>query len=188
MSSAWCQSPHIRYAVRRRCGNRSSAKPRKSSRSLVRNTALLSSLTTPTERTGRKDVTGRQKLFAGLPRAPGDILAGTLGGGLLVYEAAAGLVCCWFAERRGGQLAAVETGGALRLIACAGGAVELGRLHRFRVDGEADASLTLCDGEDSRSAFAWYRDRGRIITGTYDAMCDAVFTAWARTRTGASVR
>lgn len=78
------------------------------------------------------------------------------------------------------QLAAVEAGGALRLIAQAGGAVELDRLHRFRVDGEADASLVLRDGEDHRAAFTWYRDKGRIVAGDYEAMCDMVFAAWAK--------
>ncbi|MFF8401717.1 AAA family ATPase [Streptomyces sp. NPDC015684] len=77
------------------------------------------------------------------------------------------------------QLAAVEAGGALRLIARAGGAIELDQLHRFRVTGEADASLILRDGADPRAAFDWYRERGRIVAGTNEAMCDAVFTAWA---------
>jgi hypothetical protein len=67
-------------------------------------------------------------------------------------------VCCWFPEKRGGRLAAVEAGGALHLIARAGGAVELDQLHRFRVDGEADASLTLCDGDDNRSALPRHQD------------------------------
>ncbi|MFF7115429.1 MobF family relaxase [Streptomyces albogriseolus] len=78
------------------------------------------------------------------------------------------------------QLAAVEAGGALRLISRAGGAVELDQLHRFRVPGEADASLILRDGEDNRAVFDWYRDKGRIVAGTYDAMCDMVFNAWAK--------
>ncbi|WP_372412241.1 ATP-dependent RecD-like DNA helicase [Streptomyces luteireticuli] len=78
------------------------------------------------------------------------------------------------------QLAAVEAGGALRLIARAGGAIELGRLHRFRTAGEADASLTLRDGDDHRAAFAWYRDKGRIVAGDHEAMCDLVFAAWAK--------
>ncbi|MEV4868517.1 MobF family relaxase [Streptomyces syringium] len=78
------------------------------------------------------------------------------------------------------QLTAVEAGGALRLIARAGGAVELDQLHRFRVDGEADASLVLRDGEDNRTAFTWYRDKGRIVAGDYEAMCDMVFAAWAK--------
>ncbi|MFE4925157.1 MobF family relaxase [Streptomyces sp. NPDC056661] len=77
------------------------------------------------------------------------------------------------------QLAAVEAGGALRLIARAGGAIELDRLHRFKVPGEADATLVLRDGENNREAFTWYRDKGRIVAGSYDAMCDAVFDAWA---------
>ncbi|MET8680960.1 MobF family relaxase [Streptomyces sp. NPDC004647] len=78
------------------------------------------------------------------------------------------------------QLAAVESGGALRLLARASGAVELDRLHRFRTDGEAEASLVLRDGDDPRAAFAWYLAKGRIVAGTYEAMCDEVFTAWAR--------
>ncbi|MFI9019315.1 MobF family relaxase [Streptomyces griseus] len=78
------------------------------------------------------------------------------------------------------QLAAVEAGGALRLISRAGGATELDQLHRFRVPGEADASLILRDGEDNRAAFDWYRNKDRIVAGTYDAMCDTVFNAWAK--------
>ncbi|WP_327425337.1 relaxase domain-containing protein [Streptomyces sp. NBC_01707] len=78
------------------------------------------------------------------------------------------------------QLAAVEAGGALRLIARAGGTVELDRLHRFRVPGEADASLALRDGDNHREAFTWYRDKGRIVAGSYEVMCDAVFDAWAK--------
>src|SRR5690606_935195 len=78
------------------------------------------------------------------------------------------------------QLAAVEAGGALRLISRADGAVELDQLHRFRVPGEADASLVLRDGEDNRAVFDWYRNKGRIVAGNYDAMCDMVFTAWAK--------
>ncbi|MFF9458662.1 MobF family relaxase [Streptomyces flaveolus] len=117
---------------------------------------------------------------------PGDVVlvdeAG-MAGTLLLDEILADAVAAGAVVRLLGdphQLAAVEAGGALRLIARAGGTVELDQLHRFRVDGEAEASLVLRDGEDSRSAFAWYRDKGRIVAGTYDAMCDAVFTAWAK--------
>ncbi|WP_406291613.1 MobF family relaxase [Streptomyces sp. NBC_00624] len=78
------------------------------------------------------------------------------------------------------QLAAVEAGGALRLIVRAGGAVELDRLHRFSTPGEADASLGLRDGDNHRDVFTWYRDKGRIVAGSYDAMCEAVFDAWAK--------
>ncbi|MFC5905347.1 MobF family relaxase, partial [Streptomyces zhihengii] len=78
------------------------------------------------------------------------------------------------------QLAAVEAGGALRLISRAGGAPELDRLHRFRTPGEPDASLILRDGQSTRTAFDWYRDKGRIVAGPYETMCDRVFTAWAK--------
>ncbi len=116
---------------------------------------------------------------------PGDVvlvdeagMAGTLLlDRVLADAAAAGAVVRLLGDPH--QLAAVEAGGALRLISRAGDAVELDRLHRFRVPGEADASLTLRDGDDSRAAFAWYRDKGRIVAGNPDAMSDAVFTAWA---------
>ncbi|MFF8618814.1 MobF family relaxase [Streptomyces sp. NPDC015350] len=97
---------------------------------------------------------------------------------ILADAAAAGAVVRLLGDPQ--QLAAVEAGGALRLIARAGGAVELDQLHRFRVAGEADASLILRDGEDNRAAFTWYRDKGRIVAGDYEAMCDMVFAAWAK--------
>lgn len=117
---------------------------------------------------------------------PGDVvlvdeagMAGTLLlDEILADAAAAGAVVRLLGDPH--QLAAVEAGGALRLIARAGGSVELDQLHRFRVAGEADASLVLRDGDDNRSAFTWYRDKGRIVAGSYEAMCDAVFHAWAR--------
>ncbi|WP_326581871.1 relaxase domain-containing protein (plasmid) [Actinacidiphila glaucinigra] len=77
------------------------------------------------------------------------------------------------------QLAAIESGGALRLIAGAGGAVELDRLHRFRTPGEADASLALRDSKHPAEAFTWYRDRGRVTAGPGQLMHQAVFEAWA---------
>jgi AAA domain len=80
------------------------------------------------------------------------------------------------------QLAAVEAGGALRLIARAGSTVELDRLHRFRTPGEADASLLLRDSDDTGNVFDWYLEKGRVMGGSYEAMCDAVFTAWAKDR------
>ncbi|GAA2447771.1 hypothetical protein GCM10010405_33980 [Streptomyces macrosporus] len=97
--------------------------------------------------------------------------------GVLADAAAAGAVVRLLGDVH--QLAAVEAGGALRLIARAGGAVELDRLHRFATPGEADASLVLRDGQDPAEAFAWYRRKGRIVAGTHEAMCDAVFAAWA---------
>ncbi|MFF1680738.1 MobF family relaxase [Streptomyces sp. NPDC058256] len=97
---------------------------------------------------------------------------------ILADAAAAGAVVRLLGDPQ--QLAAVEAGGALRLIARAGGAVELHQLHRFRVPGEADASLILRDGEDNRAAFTWYRTKGRIVAGGYEAMCDMVFAAWTK--------
>ncbi|MEU9553695.1 AAA family ATPase [Streptomyces werraensis] len=78
------------------------------------------------------------------------------------------------------QLAAVEAGGALRLVSRTGDAVELDQLHRFSVPGEADASLILRDSEEPRAVFDWYCDKGRIVAGTHDTMCDMVFNAWAK--------
>lgn len=73
------------------------------------------------------------------------------------------------------QLAAVEAGRVLRLIARAGGAVGLDRLHCFCTPGQADASLPLRDGDDNRAVFDRYRAKGRIVAGTYETMWDAVF-------------
>ncbi|MFE7779453.1 AAA family ATPase, partial [Streptomyces sp. NPDC057445] len=108
---------------------------------------------------------------------------GGMAGTLLFDEILADAAACGAVVRLLGdthQLAAVEAGGALRLIARAGGTVELDRLHRFRVPGEADASLLLRDGDDHREAFSWYRAGGRIVAGDLEAMCDAVFAAWDR--------
>ncbi|MFB8264246.1 AAA family ATPase, partial [Kitasatospora purpeofusca] len=77
------------------------------------------------------------------------------------------------------QLAAVEAGGALRLLQSEVGAVHLHAVHRFRHPEEAGASLKLRDG-DPGEAFTWYRQQGRIQGGTTAAMADAVFTAWRR--------
>ncbi|MER6434507.1 MobF family relaxase [Streptomyces sp900105245] len=96
---------------------------------------------------------------------------------VLADAAAAGAVVRLLGDPH--QLAAVEAGGALRLISRAGGTVELDQLHRFRAAGEAEASLILRDGEDPRAAFDWYRERGRIVAGTHEAMCDTVFAAWS---------
>ncbi|MFF7858741.1 MobF family relaxase [Streptomyces sp. NPDC007904] len=117
---------------------------------------------------------------------PGDVvlideagMAGTLLlDRVLADAAAAGAVVRLLGDTH--QLAAVEAGGALRLISRAGGTVELDQLHRFRVPGEADASLILRDGEDNRAVFDWYQGKGRIVAGTHDAMCDMVFNAWAK--------
>ncbi|QKZ24283.1 MobF family relaxase [Streptomyces chartreusis] len=75
------------------------------------------------------------------------------------------------------QLAAVEAGGALRLLARAVGAVELSRLHRFTTTGEADATLALRDGP-AEDAFAWHLAHHRVTGGDREAMLHAVFAAW----------
>ncbi|MER5888046.1 MobF family relaxase [Streptomyces sp. NPDC001941] len=119
---------------------------------------------------------------------PGDIvlvdeagMAGTLQlDQILTHAASAGAVIRLLGDPH--QLAAVEAGGALRLISQASTTRELDQLHRFRVPGEADASLVLRDGQEPRTAFDWYRDHGRIVAGTYEAMCDQVFDAWANDR------
>ncbi|MFF3256417.1 MobF family relaxase [Actinacidiphila glaucinigra] len=117
---------------------------------------------------------------------PGDVVvvdeAGAAGTRLLdrvlADAATAGAVVRLLGDPR--QLAAVESGGALRLIASCGGVVELDRLHRFRTDGEADASLVLRDDDRPEQVFAWYRERGRITAGTPGAMEQAVLDAWAK--------
>ncbi|MGW9596931.1 MobF family relaxase [Streptomyces chartreusis] len=75
------------------------------------------------------------------------------------------------------QLAAVEAGGALRLLAREVGAVELSRLHRFTTTGEADATLALRDGP-AEDAFAWHLAHHRVMGGDREAMLHAVFAAW----------
>ncbi|MGW8995021.1 MobF family relaxase [Streptomyces zhihengii] len=133
----------------------------------------------------RAQAAGGHPVEAEFSLRPGDVvlvdeagMAGTLLlDQVLADAAAAGAVVRLLGDPH--QLAAVEAGGALRLISQAGATVELDRLHRFTVSGEGDASLTLRDGEDPRSAFDWYRSKGRIVAGRHEAMCDAVFTAWA---------
>ncbi|MEV1008350.1 MobF family relaxase [Streptomyces sp. NPDC049881] len=75
------------------------------------------------------------------------------------------------------QLGAVESGGALRLLSSEVGAVELETLHRFRTDGEAEATRKLRDGSSSE-AFRWHIARDRVVGGQAEVMLDSVFTAW----------
>jgi len=75
------------------------------------------------------------------------------------------------------QLAAVEAGGALRMLASEPGAVHLTDVHRFTAPGEAAASLILRDS-DPDHAFTWYRSQRRITAGTGDQMADTVFANW----------
>ncbi|WP_328973923.1 MobF family relaxase [Streptomyces sp. NBC_00239] len=77
------------------------------------------------------------------------------------------------------QLASVESGGALRLLANTVPVVELETVHRFRAAGEAAASLMLRNGEPEK-AWAWYIDNGRIVAGTREQMQAQIFADWQR--------
>jgi hypothetical protein len=74
------------------------------------------------------------------------------------------------------QLAAVESGSALRLIATQPGTPELTVLHRFRDPEEADATLRIRTGDGA--AVDWYADRDRIRSGSRDAMTEAAYAGW----------
>ncbi|MFE2529791.1 MobF family relaxase [Streptomyces sp. NPDC059382] len=75
------------------------------------------------------------------------------------------------------QLSAVESGGALRLLANVTDVVELESVHRFRAPGEAAASLLLRNGEPD-SAWTWYLDNNRVVAGTRDQMIHRIFVDW----------
>ena len=75
------------------------------------------------------------------------------------------------------QLAAVESGGALRLIASDVGAVELSTLHRFSNPAEATATLQLRTGDTSGLTF--YSDADRVNGGSAQAMTEAVYAGWS---------
>ncbi|QCB51812.1 conjugal transfer protein TraA [Rhodococcus sp. PAMC28707] len=75
------------------------------------------------------------------------------------------------------QLAAVDTGGALRLIARSSSAPELVDVHRFQSKEEAEISLRLRDGDTSVAA--WYAAKDRVQHGMADELAEKVFTAWS---------
>lgn len=77
------------------------------------------------------------------------------------------------------QLAAVESGGALRLLHNTVPVVELETVHRFRSKGEAAASLMLRNGEPDK-AWTWYVDNGRVVAGTREQMQQQIFADWQR--------
>ncbi|MEV6527129.1 MobF family relaxase [Longispora sp. NPDC051575] len=74
------------------------------------------------------------------------------------------------------QLGAVESGGALRLLAHEAGAVELTVLHRFTDPAEATATLALRDGDNA--ALDFYADHSRIRGGSAEAMIEQAYNAW----------
>ena len=78
------------------------------------------------------------------------------------------------------QLAAIGSGGALRLIESKAGAIYLEDVFRFKNQDEAAASLALREpslvGDDK--PFGWYLDNGRITAGAKEGMVDDVFAAY----------
>jgi conjugative relaxase-like TrwC/TraI family protein len=75
------------------------------------------------------------------------------------------------------QLASVDAGGALRLMEREVGAAYLTDLHRFLDPAEGAATLGLRAG-DAR-ALQFYRERGRVETGSRDAMQEMAYDRWA---------
>ncbi|WP_310962517.1 MobF family relaxase [Nocardioides terrisoli] len=75
------------------------------------------------------------------------------------------------------QLAAVDAGGALRLLEAEAGAAHLSDLHRFTDPDEGSATLALRSG--CREALDFYFDRDRVRSGARDAMLEAAYDAWA---------
>lgn len=79
------------------------------------------------------------------------------------------------------QLSAVGSGGALRLVDREIGAVHLDELFRFKNPEEAAATLSLREpplvGTDK--PFEFYKDNGRIVAGSADAMIEDVFHGYS---------
>ena len=75
------------------------------------------------------------------------------------------------------QLAAIGTGGVLRDITHAHGALHLAELHRITKPGEAAASLALREGDPTTLTF--YLDHDRIHVGDIAKTTEDAFTAWA---------
>jgi conjugative relaxase-like TrwC/TraI family protein len=79
------------------------------------------------------------------------------------------------------QLAAIGAGGVLRDIKNTHGALQLTELHRFTDPAEAQASLTLRDGDPS--ALGFYLDHGgRVHVGDLAKITDDAFAAWVQDR------
>ena len=76
------------------------------------------------------------------------------------------------------QLAAVESGGALRLLEREVGSVKLEEIHRFTSPAEAEATRQLRDPATVGDPFRWYVDNNRVTGGGIDRMTDHVFAAW----------
>ena len=78
------------------------------------------------------------------------------------------------------QLAAIGAGGVLRDIKNIHGALQLTELHRFTDPAEAQASLTLREGDPS--ALGFYLDHGRLHVGDLAKITEDAFAAWVQDR------
>jgi AAA domain/TrwC relaxase len=78
------------------------------------------------------------------------------------------------------QLAAIGAGGVLRDIKNIHGALQLTELHRFTDPAEAQASLTLREGDPS--ALGFYLDHGRLHVGDLAKVTEDAFAAWVQDR------
>jgi conjugative relaxase-like TrwC/TraI family protein len=113
---------------------------------------------------------------------PGDVLlvdeAGMAGTHhlhtLLQHAQAAGAVLRLVGDPH--QLAAVEAGGVLRLLAQRPDTVQLSALHRFSDPAEAEATLALRDGD--KAALDFYEHHDRVRAGAEETMVDAAFHGW----------
>jgi conjugative relaxase-like TrwC/TraI family protein len=102
-------------------------------------------------------------------------MAGTLNLDRLVSIAAKrGAVVRLLGDYR--QLGAVESGGALRLIANESGAVELTTLYRFTDPAEAEATLKIRTGDTAGLDF--YQDADRIRHGSRQTMTEKAYAGW----------
>lgn len=75
------------------------------------------------------------------------------------------------------QLAAVDAGGALRLLEREVGAAYLTDLHRFRDPEEGEATLRLRSGDPS--ALAFYHQHDRVEAGPRETMLELAYDRWA---------
>ena len=74
------------------------------------------------------------------------------------------------------QLASVESGGVLRDLAERTDAPFLSKVHRFKTEGEAAASLTLRQGE--ATSLNWYEQQNRIVDAMKHELPDKVFASY----------
>jgi hypothetical protein len=74
------------------------------------------------------------------------------------------------------QLASVQSGGMLDLLAKDNGAYELESVRRFKADWEKQASIRLRVGDTT--VLSEYEDRGRLLGGTVEEMQDAAMRGY----------